>query len=117
MFNYKDLDSHDDIVHDLGLLGTTDEPTDAIIGSIERLICKLYLPFANLTSLSDARWYLFKKKQAQTENLPPTKAALLPAIRRAHYQSMIWCNDIFPRQSYQMLRNMDGTLKMANMNQ
>ena len=37
---------------------------------------------------------VFKRKQAQAENLPPTKAALTHAIARAHYQAMIWYNDI-----------------------
>jgi hypothetical protein len=34
--------------------------------------------------------YLFKKKQAQAEGLPPTKGALCPALLRAHHQAYIW---------------------------
>ena len=44
--------------------------------------------------MADARWWLFKRKQAQAENMPPTRAALLPAISRIHYQAVIWYNDI-----------------------
>ena len=42
------------------------------------------------------RWCLFTKKQAESERLPPTQAALKQAILRAHYQAMIWTNDTVP---------------------
>jgi len=37
---------------------------------------------------------LFKRKQAQSDRLPPTPAALHQAILRAHYQLIVWNNDI-----------------------
>ena len=39
---------------------------------------------------------MFKKRQAETDRLPPTKAALHQAILRAHYQLMVWNNDCVP---------------------
>ena len=38
--------------------------------------------------------WLFRKKQAQSERLPPTQGALRPAVLRAHYQAMVWNNDV-----------------------
>ena len=32
------------------------------------------------------------KKQDQYEGLPPTRAALLAAILRAHYETIVWYN-------------------------
>jgi len=46
--------------------------------------------------VNELRWSLFKKKQAQSERLPPTRGALLEAILRAHYQTMVWNNDKVP---------------------
>ena len=37
---------------------------------------------------------LFRKKQAQSENLPPTLGTLRHAVLRAHYQAMVWANDV-----------------------
>ena len=34
-----------------------------------------------------------KKKQAQSDRLPTTKAALHEALMRAHHQAMVWNND------------------------
>ena len=92
----KELDSDDVKVDALAQLGVAERPSEAIIDAIEAFICQLYLPHTELTNVADVRWWLFKKKQAQSEGLPPTKAALLPAIMRAHYQAMIWYNDIIP---------------------
>ena len=41
-------------------------------------------------SIPQLRWWLFKKRQAQSENLPPTQSTLKSAILRAHYQTMTW---------------------------
>jgi len=42
---------------------------------------------------NELKWSLFKKKQAQSERLPPIHGALREAILRAHYQTMVWNND------------------------
>lgn len=43
--------------------------------------------------VKELRWWLFRKKLAQSERLPPTSAALNKAILPAHYQAMVWNND------------------------
>ena len=76
------------------VLGATESILESTIAALEAYVCKLYIPGTKLTNVADARWWLFKRKQAQAENMSPTRAALLPAISRAHYQAMIWYNDI-----------------------
>ena len=90
----QELDSNDERVHALTLLGTDDQLPESGFAAIEAFVCKLYLPTEDLSSVADVRWWLFKKKQAQSEGLPPTQAALRPAIMRAHYQAIIWNSDI-----------------------
>ena len=90
----QELDPTDEIVNALVQLGTTDELPNTLFAAIESFVCKLYLPNTELLNVADVRWWLFKKKQAQSEGLPPTQAALRNAILRAHYQAMIWNNDI-----------------------
>ena len=45
--------------------------------------------------MNELRLDLFKKKQAQSERLPPTQGAISEAILRAHYQTMV-CNNNGP---------------------
>ena len=90
----QELDPNDDRVHALTLLGTSEELPESVFTAIEALVCKLYLPNTDISSVADVRWLLFKRKQAQSEGLPPTIAALRPAILRAHYQALIWNGDI-----------------------
>ena len=46
--------------------------------------------------MAELRWLLVKKNQATSEKLPPTRVALRQAILRAHYQCIIWVNDVVP---------------------
>ena len=39
---------------------------------------------------------MFKKTQAESDRISPTKAALHHTILRAHYQLMVWINDRAP---------------------
>jgi len=104
------------IISELEKLGTTFTPTAETIASIETFVCQLYLPMTTFTKVKELRWWLFKKKQAQSERLPPTQAALHEAILRAHYQ-LIVCNhdrapnpELPPPESYGWERNADEYL-------
>lgn len=90
------LEADKDSVDALADLGTTAQPTARAIAVIEKLVCQLYQPKTLVSCVKDLRWLLFRKKQAQSERLPPTQAALKEAILRAHYQTMIWNNDKIP---------------------
>ena len=60
------------------------------------IVCQLYLPTADITTVKELRWFLFRKKQAESDKLPPTQAALHQAILRAHFQLMVWNKDTEP---------------------
>ena len=77
-------------------LGTTPTVLESTLAGIERFVCNLYLPNTQFTQVKDVRWWLFKKKQAQSECLPPTQSALLEGIKRAHYQALVWGSDTIP---------------------
>ena len=51
------------------------------------------MPKTKMSRVKDLRWWLFKKRQAQSEILPPTEDALHSAILRSHYQMIVWNND------------------------
>ena len=42
------------------------------------------------------RWFPFREKQAQSDKLPPTQAALHQAILRGHFQLVVWDKDTEP---------------------
>ena len=90
------LEADEDSVTALENLGTTVQPTSSTIAAIEKLVCQLYQPKTHISRVKYMRWFLFLKKQAQSEKLPPTQAALKEAILRAHYQTMVWNNDKVP---------------------
>ena len=86
-----------DIITALANLGTSEQPSAETMAAIEKLICKLYVPNTTITTVKDLRWWLFKKKQAQSKKLPPTQAAPRQTVMRANYQVMVWDNDIVPQ--------------------
>ena len=83
-------DVNDEIITALASLGTTSVPTDDTLAALEQFICKVYLPHTQISKVAKLRWWLFTKKQAQSERLPPTQDALNQAILRAHYQTTVW---------------------------
>lgn len=81
--------SSEEIVSAFSNLGMTIKPTEGTMNALEHFLCQLYIPQTQVTDVKDLRWWLFKKKQAQSKSLPPTKDALMYAILRAHYQAII----------------------------
>ena len=90
------IEAESDSIAALANLGTTPEPTERTIAGIEKLVCQLYQPNTRCSKVKDLRWLLFRKSQAQSEKLPPTLSALKQAIMRAHYQCIVWNNDVVP---------------------
>ena len=76
-------------VDTLADLGGTSQPLPSTLAAIEKLVCLLYFPGTHTSSVKGHRWFLFRRKQVESERLPPTKAALKQAILRAHYQAMV----------------------------
>ena len=89
------MEADDEITDCLSQLGRKASiPSDDTMALIKKLVCQLYLPKTEISSVSEVRWWLFRKKQAQSERLPPTQAALRQAILRAHHQALVWNNDV-----------------------
>lgn len=89
------MEADDEVTDCLSQLGRTASiPSDDTMALIEKLVCQLYLPKTELSSVSELRWWLFLKKKAQSERFSPTQAALREAILRAHHQALVWNNDI-----------------------
>lgn len=74
------FETDEDIIIALTDLGTTAQPTLRTVTAIEKSVCQLYRPKTRISSVKDVRWFLFRRKQAQSERLPPTQAALKEAI-------------------------------------
>ena len=109
-------DTDEAMITELGNLGTTVTPTTDTTDAIERFVCQLYLPKTTFTKVKDLRWWLFGKKQAQSERLPPTLAALHEAIVHAHHQIMVWNNDREPNPDLPPPDTYGGNVKKMNGN-
>ena len=66
---------------------------DHIVRQLEHYVCLLYQPDTTLVTVNEFRWWIFRRKQAEAERLTPTKAVLIQAIKRAHFQGIVWYND------------------------
>ena len=86
-------DASDKIINALTNLGTNENSSEEILAGTEQFVCQLYIPKTKMSKVKDLRWWLFKKRQAQSERLPPTEDALHSAILRSHYQMIVWNND------------------------
>ena len=51
-------------------------PTEDIFHGLEELICQVYHPDTPVKKVEKIRWWLFAKRQAQAERLPPTPSHL-----------------------------------------
>ena len=69
------LEADDSVLNALAKLGREEQPGTDIKVGIERFVCQLYLPRTDITTAKELKWFLFKKKQAQSDKLPPTQAA------------------------------------------
>ena len=81
----------------LANLGTRGQPSAYTLTGIEKLVCQVYVPNTVIDNVKELRWWLFQKKQAKSENLPPTPEALRHAINRASYQALVWNLDTLTR--------------------
>lgn len=58
--------------------------------ALEGYVCKLYQPDTTIMRLTELRWWMFRRKQAESHKLPPTRAAFHESLKRAQYQCIIW---------------------------
>ena len=69
-------EASEDVIHALSQLGTSDLSCSESQKAVEMFVCQFFLPNTNISTVKALRWWLFKKKQAKSERLPPTLAAL-----------------------------------------
>ena len=89
---FKEAD--EETLNALANIGTRDQPTAITFAGIEKFVCQLYAANTTIVDVSKLRWWPFRKKQAQSERLPPTKEVLRQAIIRANFQALVWPLDI-----------------------
>ena len=98
----------------LANLGTRGQPLADTLTGIEKLVCEVYVPTTVIDNVKDLRWWHLRKKQAQSENLPPTPEALRQAINRANCQALMW--NLIPclNHSFRHQKHLAGSWKMTN---
>ena len=89
-------EANESILRSLVKLGKDKKPDEETLDGTEEFVCQLYQPKATIKTVKQLRWSLLKKRQAESDRISPTKAALHQAILRAHYQLMVWNNDHVP---------------------
>ena len=107
-------EAHDDVIQALSQLSTSDLPSHETLEAVEKLLCQLFLSKRDICSLRALRWWLFTKKQAKSQQLHPTQAALHQAVLRAHYQLLEWNNDIVPNPVFPFAGNGKKTRKRGS---
>lgn len=85
-------EADDKILTALIALGDINTDIKEVSKELERFICLVYAPKAKISTLAHLRWYCFSKQQMESEQLPPTEAALTSALLRARLQTYIWIN-------------------------
>ena len=68
----------------LANLGKRTQPTADILSDIKKLVCQVYVPNTTINSVKELTWWLFRKKQAQSQTSPPTQKALWQAIKKTN---------------------------------
>ena len=49
------------------LVKGNEDSGNEIVKAIEKFVCELYVPKTSLSTMKDLRWWLFRKKLAQSE--------------------------------------------------
>ena len=89
------LNVDEDVVGEMTkLMGTAPTRSDKTMKAIEKFVCELNVPKTSLSRVKGRRWWLFRKKQAQPDRLPPTQGTQPEAVLHAHHQVTVWNNDI-----------------------
>ena len=94
------------ILQALANLDCGEQPDDGTRSGVEQLVCRMYQPKTDIKTVKALRWSLFKKNQAESERLPPTQAACHQAILIAHYQHLVWNNDLCSKPGVALTRRL-----------
>ena len=68
------------------------KPLDKNIEKLTEFVLQLYVKSRpkSVTSLGALRWYLFSKKQTESNKLPPTGKAIQQMMMHAHFTATQW---------------------------
>ena len=86
----------------------------SVTDALERYICKLYQPDTAIVRLTELRWWMFRRKQAESNKLPPSRAVILERVKRSQYQCIIWKSAPTLILTYQCLIIMVGSGTVIN---
>ena len=68
------MEADDEIIDCLSQLGgTASIPSDDAMALIEKLMCQLYLPKTEMSSVSEVRWWLFRKNKLSQNDFPQSR--------------------------------------------
>ena len=56
-----------DVITAFTNLAVAEESDEATMNGLEKFVCQLYQPTTSICQVNELKWYLFKKKQAQSE--------------------------------------------------
>ena len=59
------------------------------MGALEEHVCQLYQLSTAISRLNGLRWWILRLKQAESNKLPPSKAAFLQSVKWSKYQCII----------------------------
>ena len=77
------------------------------------IICSSYQPGAAIDSITGLRWWMFHRKQAESNKLSPTKISLLQSVKRSQSQSIIWKSTKEPISTLHLLDHYFGDDKVT----
>ncbi|XP_066919527.1 uncharacterized protein [Clytia hemisphaerica] len=83
---------------DLGSTDLSPSTFESLEMFVVRLYCRNKVP-KEVKNLSDLRWRMFTKQQADSSKLPPTSEALRQKILRCHYTVTVWKQSHISSQS------------------
>ena len=74
---------------------------DGTMNALEQYVCLLYQPGTPIVSLTELRWWMFRRKQAESSKLPPTRAAFIESAENRKYRKC--------RKSTESVRHLEGS--------
>ena len=105
-------EASEEVIRGISHLGESDRPRSETVTAIEKLVCQFYVPKMNFSTVKELRWWLFRKKQAHSQNsfrlhwLHCSRQFSVPTIS-------CWCGTMtrLQIQPYRRQRSLDGSGK------
>ena len=96
------LDLPNNVLDEFSSLGGSTLLSDSALNTLEQFVlwlyCKNKVP-SGIKNLSDLRWKMFSKQQADSQRLPPTSDTFRQKVLRSHYTVIVWKQSHVPSQA------------------